>query len=465
MRQPTSRRSDRTRIDRARLGAVVAMSLASAAHGGGCIDESAVVDNQIVLRIAPGASIASILAAVQAEFPGLAPISSIPAINAWLVNVPEPLCESAAIDALEDDRRVLEIGFNDLEQSSEGQTQSFYFISETNQYTEQPAWDLLNVWDAHTFSTGLGVRIAIIDSGVDAGHPAFVGASFLPGISFLPGGPADVGDGIDNDGDGYIDESVGHGTHLAGLIHLIAPHAELLPIRVLDSDGVTNVFTLSAGVVAAAQAGAGIINISISSPEAATVLDEAVAYATSGGAILVASAGNLNDESMQFPAALPDVLSIASTSLVDEKSAFSSFGETIDLCVTGDEIVGPIPGGLYGSWSGTSMAAGIASGVAALTLARASDVAVATDALLATAIDIDAANPNFVGKLGAGRLDALAAVMAIPSADLNGDGTVNSADLAILLGVWGRCAGCPADLDRDGAVGSSDLSILLGSWG
>jgi thermitase len=434
-----------------------------------CLGEDLVVDNQIVLRLAPGASIVDVLASVAAEFPGLAPLQSIPQIGAWLVLVPEPLCEKDAIDLLEDDPRVLEAGFNDVEESSEGQTQSFYFISLEGLYATQYAWDRIELGGASTVTGGAGVVVAIVDSGIDALHPVFGGAGILPGFSFVPGSSGvgdvgDVGDGIDNDGDGFTDESTGHGTHIAGAIRFVAPDAAILPVRVLDSDGVTSVFTLAAGIAAAAAAGADVVNVSVSSPEGGGVLDDAVAYAQSTGAIVVASAGNLGNDVPQFPAALPGVVSIASTGADDVKSRFSSFGTDVDLCAPGFEIVGPIPGGLYASWSGTSMSAGIASGV--LTLARAieGDAASALAAVLASADDIFAANPDHPDGLGAGRVNAMNAVGG-SNPDLDGSGTVDSADLGLLLGAWGACGGCAADLDRSGAVGASDLSILLGAWG
>ncbi len=463
--RPTTRLAAARRLT---LAAILAHGLvAGAAVGGDCLEDERAVEDQVILRLAPGASIAAVLADAQAQFPGLAAIAAIPEIGAWQLFVPEPLCETEVIDALEGDPRILEITVNAIEESSEGQTQSFYFISIESAFTNQPSWEHIGLPIAHRLGRGAGAIVAVVDSGIDPSHPAFAGATLLPGISLLPGGPLDAGDGIDNDNDGLIDESVGHGTHLSGVIAKMAPDAALLPIRVLDSDGLADVFTLSQGIAAAIAAGADVINVSIATESTAGILDDIVALAVSQGRIVVASAGNFGNETPQYPAALPGVISVGATLITDIKSEFSSFGESLDLCAPGNAIVGPIPGGQYGSWSGTSMSAALVSGAATLAVARAEDGAVGLDALLATARPLDAINPNYVGKLGFGRIDIGAAMQAIPAfaaADLNRDGSVNSADLAILLGGWGACGSCAADLDGDGAVGAADLSLLLGSW-
>jgi hypothetical protein len=459
-----------------RAGVLAALALPLAATGiasaGDCLGGARAVEDQVVLRLAPGASIAAVLADAQAQFPGLSVIASIPAIRAWQIAVPEPLCESEVVDVLEDDPRILEITLNAIEESSEGQTQSFYFISIESAFSNQPVWDHIGLPIAHQLGRGAGTTVAIVDSGIDASHPVFANATILPGLSFLEGGPLDAGDGIDNDNDGATDESVGHGTHLTGVIAKMAPDAAILPIRVLDSDGLTNVFMLSQGIAAAITAGADVINVSIATESTAGILDDIVALAVAQGRIVVASAGNFGNETMQYPASLPGVFSIGSTAISDIKSAFSSYGDTLDLCAPGDAIVGPIPGGQsgpqYGSWSGTSMSAALVSGAVILAIARAESASAGLAALIATVEPLDALNPNYVGKLGFGRIDIGAAMQAIPAflpEDLNQDGSVNSADLAILLGAWGSCKACAADLDGDGTVGAADLSLLLGAWG
>jgi hypothetical protein len=438
-----------------RAGVLAALALPLAATGiasaGDCLGGARAVEDQVVLRLAPGASIAAVLADAQAQFPGLSVIASIPAIRAWQIAVPEPLCESEVVDVLEDDPRILEITLNAIEESSEGQTQSFYFISIESAFSNQPVWDHIGLPIAHQLGRGAGTTVAIVDSGIDASHPVFANATILPGLSFLEGGPLDAGDGIDNDNDGVTDESVGHGTHLTGVIAKMAPDAAILPIRVLDSDGLTNVFMLSQGIAAAITAGADVINVSIATESTAGILDDIVALAVAQGRIVVASAGNFGNETMQYPASLPGVFSIGSTAISD---------------------VGPIPGGQsgpqYGSWSGTSMSAALVSGAVILAIARAESASAGLAALIATVEPLDALNPNYVGKLGFGRIDIGAAMQAIPAflpEDLNQDGSVNSADLAILLGAWGSCKACAADLDGDGTVGAADLSLLLGAWG
>lgn len=445
--------------------ALLAALLCPPALAGDCLDGSLAVEDQVVVRLVPGASIEALLADYAKALPGVAPIASIPAIDAWLLVVPEPLCELDVVDALEDDERVLETTLNGLEQSSEGQTQSFYFVSIEGLYLEQYAWNLVELGPALLLADGGGATIAIVDSGIDAAHPAFVGIDVLPGIVALQGATTvdDVGNGIDDDGDGFVDESVGHGTHLAGLIARVAPGAALLPVRVLDSDGRTDEFTLASGVVAATLAGADVINVSIAAEDTIGIVDDAVAFAIASGRVVVASAGNQDATNERYPAALPGVIAVAATDENDAKARFSAFGAWIAIAAPGAGIVGPIPGGIYGAWSGTSMSAAIASGVAGLARGALGSPEAARAALLAGADDIADANPEYPGLLGVGRVNALGALPPRP-ADLDGDGAVGSADLALLLGAWGACTGCAADLDGDGIVGSADLATLLGAW-
>src|SRR5205823_5202141 len=134
----------------------------------------------------------------------------------------------------------------------------------------------------------------IIDTGCDLNHPDLF-RSIVGGWDFVDNdaSPTDVKDNIDNDRNGAIDEAFGHGTHVAGIIHLVAPDAQLLIVRVLDADGRGNMVDVAAGIRWAVNQGAKVINLSLgSSTHSGDALEHALDEAVTRGVVVVAAAGN-----------------------------------------------------------------------------------------------------------------------------------------------------------------------------
>jgi thermitase len=175
--------------------------------------------------------------------------------------------------------------------------------------------------------------------------------------------------GCDSDSDGTVDSAVGHGTFVAGMVSLVAPAARILPLRVLDGDGHGTVFAVSQAILDAVAAGADVINLSFGTDKDAEskVVTEALRTAREKGVVVVAAAGNQGSKREHFPASKKDVWSVGALDSGNEHlAAFSNRGGWVDLATSGENVLGPVPGNAYARWSGTSVAAPLVAGQAAL---------------------------------------------------------------------------------------------------
>ena len=258
-------------------------------------------------------------------------------------------------------------------------------------------------------TTGIGVIVAVVDSG-SGPHPDLA-ENLLPGRSFF--GLVESQDGSD------IDAS-GHGTHVAGIIASaanngiggsgVAPNAQLLPIKVLDQAGQGDARDVAAGVRYAADNGAKVINLSLGGATESSSLTQAITYANDKGALVVAAAGNggANDKP-KWPASLDLTLAVTAVDQSNGATSFDQRGEYIDIAAPGTGIVSTVKGD-YGASSGTSMAAGIVAGAAALLFAaepRVTNTQV-RDILLRTATDIG--EPGRDLTFGVGLINMVAAL-------------------------------------------------------
>ncbi len=240
-------------------------------------------------------------------------------------------------------------------------------------WRSQPAVRALHLDRAHETSTGAGQIVAVLDTGV-ASHPALA-TKVLRGWDYVED-DADSDEernGLDDDGDGHVDESFGHGTFISGLVTLVAPDARVLPLRVLDSDGQGNTFVVAQAIDDAVQAGAGVINMSFGTAvkPGSDMLDDALKRAAKQGVVIVAAAGNAGTDDHQYPAAHGDVIAVNALAEDESRLAdFSTSGDWVDVAAPGERIAGPVPGGGYAWWSGTSIAAPLVAGQVALIEAR-----------------------------------------------------------------------------------------------
>ena len=281
----------------------------------------------------------------------------------------------------------------------------------------QQALDPARVWQ---YSTGAGVLVAVIDSGVDADHPQLRAAGkVLPGEDFFQVGKLRANFDCDS-----------HGTGVAGIIAAdstkgigfrgVAPGARILPVRISDrgvTDGATNEIdpqVLARGIRYAADQGAKVINLSMAGERADPYVRSAVAYAQSRDALVVAAVGNNHragePSRPSYPAAYDGVLGVGAIDISGTRLATSQLGPYVDLVAPGGAVVGATRRGGHTYLSGTSFAAPFVTGTAALVRAAWPKLTAAQVAarLLATA---DPARGGSAGAAyGAGVVDPYRAV-------------------------------------------------------
>jgi subtilisin family serine protease len=229
-------------------------------------------------------------------------------------------------------------------------------------------------------TTGADVTVAIIDSGVDLGHP-----DLAPNLWTNPGELS--GNGVDDDGNGYVDDvhgydfvendgtpqdANGHGTHVAGILGArggngiggagVAWQARLMALRVLDGQARGTTAAVAAGIRYAVDNGARIVNLSLAGPTSTPDLQEAVRYARARGVLIVVAVGNDGIDltnSPTYPAAYGEdnVLGIAATTRDGDLSSVSDYGPGADVAAPGEQILSTALGGGYEWRTGTSMAA------------------------------------------------------------------------------------------------------------
>lgn len=213
---------------------------------------------------------------------------------------------------------------------------------------------------------GRGVRVAVIDTGIDYTHPD-LSANYRGGF-----------DAVENDGSPFDDE--GHGTHVAGSIAAVrdnrgvrgvAPEAELYGVKVLNSEGWGYWSWIVAGIEWSTKNKMDVANLSLSgSQDPGLAVRSAFASAEASGMVIVAAAGNSGSgtDTVGYPAKFPSTIAVGAITPFDERASFSSTGPDVELTAPGSGIHSTTPNGGYASWSGTSMAAPHVAGVAALLL-------------------------------------------------------------------------------------------------
>jgi subtilisin family serine protease len=335
---------------------------------------------------------------------------------------------------------------------------SYYGTTVWHGYVYQPGNQLIRTDATHAaFNAGAGVIVADIDTGVDPTHPVLKNV-LVSGYDFTrnSSGGTEMADVTQSsvavldksgnrpskvsqsavavldqsavavlDGPGY--EAFGHGTMTAGIIHLVAPQAQIMPLKAFQADGSGYNSDILRAIYFAVAHGARVINMSFNYTSYSQELANAVNYANANGVICVAAAGNSGQQATVYPAALKGVIDVASTSNNDTPSTFSNYGAPpVWLAAPGEGVMTTYPFGTYAAGWGTSFSTPMVSGTAALMMSQYKTNPPVAKGLLGTILQLLTASttepqaasalahtqPIPDPQMGKGRLDAYQAMQA-----------------------------------------------------
>ena len=376
-------------------------------------------------------------------------LDSVPGVNTHLLSVPAlPILSSLQLSLL---------GIVSIEVDNSvaiGATPRFGVLTvpgttPADWYKNQPGMMRIRAGEAQSYSTGAGIVVADLNSSVDVSHPALIGHmtggyDFVAGRSGYAGTLNQSSSGfldqsssgfLDQSSSGFLDQSssgfldnsgaslitdaaatmldggnpaYSHGTLCAGVIAAVAPNAAIMPLRVFDDNGSTDVFSIVKAIHYARQHGVQVINMSFGLDANYKVVQSAINAAQNANVTIVASAGNANTSVAQYPAAYSGVISVAATDNADHKASFSNYGSSVAVVAPGVNVISAFPGGYYGLASGTSFSAPMVAAEAALI--RSLSVTGTRNKIVSSTINVDALNPGYGGKLGSGRIDLVKAV-------------------------------------------------------
>lgn len=326
-------------------------------------------------------------------------------------------------------------------------------------FQDQALAERIGVEAAHWVSTGAGVTVAVLDTGVDPFHEAFVGhlSEEMYDCIDLDEEPWEEANGLDDDGDELIDEGYGHGSMVAALVTLVAPNAQIMPIRVLDDEGHGTLFGICMGIMYAADHGANIINASFGAPMPLVPIETKLREAHQQGVFSFAGAGNRNlEEPPYHPAAASITYMVTALDSCDVKAYFSDYHTNVTVSAPGVGVRSAYPGNDWALGSGCSFATPLVAGEAALIL---SSMPTTTHERMNSLI-LGAVNPIYnipgnqfyVGKLGTGRIYL---PLALRTADVvPGDGSSS------LSQIWPNPARGPIHFQVPGNAREGQLLIF-----
>jgi subtilisin family serine protease len=325
----------------------------------------------------------------------------------FLVTAPDLLSSQVLIDILNSVPGVVDAEADQIlyvqQSSGQGDVPSglydstpvdYYGTTVWQGYVQQPATQIIQLDAAQQgFNATGGGIVAVIDTGIDPSHPAFANV-LVPGYDFTrnTAGGSEDGDVPQWDGSSQsqpaqvsqstmavVDNSnaqtlsgpqyaaFGHGTMVAGIIHLVAPEAKIMPLKAFNASGSGYLSDILRATYYGVQHGAKVINMSFDFPSYSLEMRLAVQYGNTFGVISAAAVGNNGEDEILYPAGYTQVvMGIASTSDSDSLSSFSNYGSDVWVAAPGQAIIAPYPFGTYAAGWGTSFSTPFVAGGAAL---------------------------------------------------------------------------------------------------
>jgi subtilisin family serine protease len=368
---------------------------------------------EVICRIVPGGNIDSVSVAHAIEV-----LDDLVGQDIFLLQVPEGVTVVEMLEELSQDTVISFCEPNYFMEAPEVLNHQWLEANQVSQafldgaspieYFGQPSNLQIHLAEAHQYSTGAGIKVAVIDAGICYDHPALSGRIAPEGYDFVDNDsdPTDEGEG-----DGW-----GHGCFVSGIVALVAPDCQILPLRVLNAEGRGTSFNVAKAIIYATDQGAKVVNLSLGMTRLSQAVLLAVAWASRNGVLSVASAGNDNaQQPPQFPASDVNVMGVAAVDQNDIKADFSNCGWYVEVSAPGVKIFSILPDSQYGTWSGTSFASAFVSGTAVLLFsfdpqATPNEI---EEALKSGALDIDNLNPTYRNRFGEGRIDALGAIQSL----------------------------------------------------
>ena len=403
---------------------------------------------------------------------------SIPGSQTYLIETDAGDDFDAIMDDLEADSQVIFIEPNYMVALPENFQMSISFPDdrfppllvgeEPSDFFKQSSLYSIGFEQAHEIATGENITVAVIDNGVDFNHPYLSSRLLAGGYDFIS---------KDNDPGYEIGEFSSHGTFVSGLIALMAPDCQILPLRSFNGDGTGNIYAIAEAIYFAAEQGADVINMSFGTVKSCRILAQANNYAIMRGISMVAASGNNSFDTPIYPAALPGVIAVSGIDSEDMFTSFSNYGDYIDICAPAVDLYSTLAGDdTWGTWSGTSFAAPFITAACALVKQVSPDYSTfimqehirqtaETEFLWGT---LNTPDPYY----GYGRINVYDAVslteqdLNLEYGDLNGDGLVNNSDVLLLIehictmGPPPTHPGNP-DVNCDGVVDEFDIEYFI----
>ncbi|MBA2714424.1 MAG: S8 family serine peptidase [Rubrobacteraceae bacterium] len=369
------------------LVALCLLVLPAATDDARALTNESFVPGQIIVKLAPEVKIGDVnLRAyglrVQERF------LNQPNADIYLLKVTDGSSPQTKIDQIKVDPLIEYTELNYLSEAPEADARHSAFPAgnatpTTRKYSndsKNPPYpdSALNLSSAQLITQGSGTTVAVLDTGAQLNHPAlqarFAG---VPRYDFVDDDTDPSEPPLSKNKQRLTQEVVGHGTHVAGIVHLVAPQASIMPLRVLDREGYGTTFHVAEAISYADSNEADVINLSLGTPSWSRLLREKVDEAIGDGVVVAAAAGNYDSLEPQYPAsngppplwvASEDdgLIAVTSVNVAEKKSDFANYGTWVDIAAPGDEILSTYPMSKYAYWSGTSMATPFVSGEAAL---------------------------------------------------------------------------------------------------